>query len=236
MRLKRLEIYGFKSFADRTLVEFDEGITGVVGPNGSGKSNLSDAVRWVLGEQSAKSLRGGKMEDVIFGGTDRRRKMGYCEVSLVFDNSDHALGIDYTEVMITRRAYRSGEGEYYINKNACRLRDIIDLFRDTGIGRDGYSIIGQGRIDEILSQKSEDRRGIFEEAAGITKYRTRKEESEKRLANTQENLNRVEDIIAELEKQLEPLAKALGISVIELFTGENIQNKNRSAHMARGAR
>ena len=169
MRLKRLEIYGFKSFADRTLVEFDEGITGVVGPNGSGKSNLSDAVRWVLGEQSAKSLRGGKMEDVIFGGTDRRRKMGYCEVSLVFDNSDHALGIDYTEVMITRRAYRSGEGEYYINKNACRLRDIIDLFRDTGIGRDGYSIIGQGRIDEILSQKSEDRRGIFEEAAGITK-------------------------------------------------------------------
>ena len=233
MRLKRLEIYGFKSFADRTLVEFDEGITGVVGPNGSGKSNLSDAVRWVLGEQSAKSLRGGKMEDVIFGGTDRRRKMGYCEVSLVFDNSDHALGIDYTEVMITRRAYRSGEGEYYINKNACRLRDIIDLFRDTGIGRDGYSIIGQGRIDEILSQKSEDRRGIFEEAAGITKYRTRKEESEKRLANTQENLNRVEDIIAELEKQLEPLAKASEVARRYLSLRDELRILDCSAFVVR---
>lgn len=208
MRLKRLEIYGFKSFADRTVVQFDQGITGIVGPNGSGKSNLSDAVRWVLGEQSAKSLRGGKMEDVIFGGTDKRRKMGYCEVSLVFDNTDHSLDIEYSEVMITRRVYRTGEGEYYINKSSCRLRDIIDLFRDTGIGRDGYSIIGQGRIDEILSQKSEDRRGIFEEAAGITKYRTRKEESEKHLANMRDNLSRVEDIIAELEKQLEPLAIA----------------------------
>ncbi len=208
MRLKRLEIYGFKSFADRTVVEFDQGITGIVGPNGSGKSNLSDAVRWVLGEQSAKSLRGGKMEDVIFGGTDRRKRMGYCEVSLVFDNEDHALAIDFAEVMITRRVYRSGEGEYFINKSGCRLRDIIDLFRDTGIGRDGYSIIGQGRIDEILSQKSEDRRGVFEEAAGITKYRTRKEESERRLANMQDNLSRVEDIISELESQLEPLAKA----------------------------
>ena len=233
MRLKRLEIYGFKSFADRTVVEFDEGITGVVGPNGSGKSNLSDAVRWVLGEQSAKSLRGGKMEDVIFGGTDRRRKMGYCEVSLVFDNSDRTLGIDYTEVMITRRVYRSGEGEYYINKNACRLRDIVDLFRDTGIGRDGYSIIGQGRIDEILSQKSEDRRGIFEEAAGITKYRTRKEESEKRLANTQENLNRVEDIIAELEKQLEPLARASEVARRYLALRDELRVLDCSAFVVR---
>ena len=208
MRLKRLEIYGFKSFADRTVVEFDQGITGIVGPNGSGKSNLSDAVRWVLGEQSAKALRGGKMEDVIFNGTQKRKRLGYCEVSLVFDNEDHALAVDFTEVMITRRVYRSGEGEYYINKAACRLRDIVELFRDTGVGKEGYSIIGQGRIDEILSQKSEDRRDIFEEAAGIVKYRARKEESEKRLANMRDNLSRVEDIIAELESQLEPLAKA----------------------------
>ena len=208
MRLKRLEIYGFKSFADRTVVEFDQGITGIVGPNGSGKSNLSDAVRWVLGEQSAKALRGGKMEDVIFNGTQKRKRLGYCEVSLVFDNEDHALPVDFTEVMITRRVYRSGEGEYYINKAACRLRDIVELFRDTGVGKEGYSIIGQGRIDEILSQKSEDRRDIFEEAAGIVKYRARKEESEKRLANMRDNLSRVEDIIAELESQLEPLAKA----------------------------
>ena len=208
MRLKKLEIYGFKSFAERTVVVFDEGITGIVGPNGSGKSNLSDAVRWVLGEQSAKALRGGKMEDVIFGGTQKRKRMGYCEVSLVFDNEDHALPVDYTEVMVTRRVYRTGEGEYYINKSACRLKDIVELFRDTGIGKDGYSIIGQGRIDEILSQKSEDRRGIFEEAAGIVKYRMRKEESEKRLSNMRDNLARVEDIIAELETQLEPLEKA----------------------------
>ena len=141
MRLKRLEIYGFKSFADRTVVVFDEGITGIVGPNGSGKSNLSDAVRWVLGEQSAKALRGGKMEDVIFNGTQKRKRMGYCEVSLVFENEDHALSVDYTEVMITRRVYRSGEGEYYINKSACRLKDIVELFRDTGVGKEGYSII-----------------------------------------------------------------------------------------------
>ena len=208
MRLKRLEIYGFKSFADRTVVVFDQGITGIVGPNGSGKSNLSDAVRWVLGEQSAKALRGGKMEDVIFNGTQKRKRLGYCEVSLVFDNEDHALPVDFAEVMITRRVYRSGEGEYYINKAACRLRDIIELFRDTGVGKEGYSIIGQGRIGEILSQKSEDRRGIFEEAAGIVKYRTRKEDSEKRLTNMRDNLSRVEDIIAELESQLEPLAKA----------------------------
>ena len=208
MRLKRLEIYGFKSFAERTVVVFDEGITGIVGPNGSGKSNLSDAVRWVLGEQSAKALRGGRMEDVIFNGTEKRKRLGYCEVSLVFDNEDHALPVDFTEVMITRRVYRSGEGEYYINKASCRLRDIIELFRDTGVGKEGYSIIGQGRIGEILSQKSEDRRGIFEEAAGIVKYRTRKEESEKKLSNMRDNLSRVEDIIAELESQLEPLAKA----------------------------
>ena len=208
MRLKRLEVYGFKSFADHTVIEFNEGITGVVGPNGSGKSNISDAVRWVLGEQSAKSLRGGKMEDVIFNGTEKRRRLGYCEVSLVFDNEDHTLPLDFAEVMITRRVYRTGEGEYFINKAACRLKDILDLFRDTGIGRDGYSIIGQGRIDEILSQKSDERRGVFEEAAGISKYRVRKEESEKRLANMQENFTRIEDILEELGSRLQPLEEA----------------------------
>ena len=208
MRLKRLEVYGFKSFADKTVIEFEKGITGIVGPNGSGKSNLSDAVRWVLGEQSAKSLRGGRMEDVIFGGTQTRRRLGYCEVSLVFDNEDRALPIDFTEVVITRRAYRSGEGEYFINRAACRMKDILELFRDTGIGKDGYSIVGQGRIDAILSQKSEDRRSVFDEAAGIVKYRVRIEESEKRFAAMRENLVRIEDLIGELESRLEPLAKA----------------------------
>ena len=180
-------------------IVFEDGITGVVGPNGCGKSNIADAMKWVLGEQSAKSLRGSKMEDVIFGGTEKRKRLSFCEVTLIFDNEDHSLPIDFTEVSVTRRVYRSGEGEYYINKAACRLRDIIELFRDTGVGKEGYSIIGQGRIGEILSQKSEDRRGIFEEAAGIVKYRTRKEESEKRLFNMRDNLSRVENIIAELE-------------------------------------
>ncbi len=236
MRLKRLEIYGFKSFADRTTVVFNEGITGIVGPNGSGKSNLSDAVRWVLGEQSAKALRGGKMEDVIFNGTQKRKRLGYCEVSLVFDNEDHALPVDFTEVMITRRVYRSGEGEYYINKATCRLRDIIELFRDTGVGKEGYSIIGQGRIGEILSQKSEDRRGIFEEAAGIVKYRTRKEESEKRLCNMRDNLSRVEDIISELEGQLEPLAKASETARHYLALRDELRTLECSAFVLRSDR
>ena len=236
MRLKRLEIYGFKSFADRTVVVFDEGITGIVGPNGSGKSNLSDAVRWVLGEQSAKALRGGRMEDVIFNGTQKRKRLGYCEVSLVFDNEDHALAVDFAEVMITRRVYRSGEGEYYINKAACRLRDIVELFRDTGVGKEGYSIIGQGRIDEILSQKSEDRRGIFEEAAGIVKYRTRKEESEKRLTNMRDNLSRVEDIIAELESQLEPLAAASETARRYLALRDELRTLECSSYVLRSDR
>ncbi len=205
MRLKKLEIYGFKSFADRVEMTFDAGITGVVGPNGSGKSNISDAVRWVLGEQSAKTLRGGKMEDVIFGGTEKRRKLAWCEVILTFENEDRALPIDFAEVAVMRRVYRNGESEYMINKNPCRLRDIVELFRDTGIGKEGYSLIGQGRIDEILSVKSEERRQIFEEAAGIVKYKSRKGESERRLENTAANLERVQDIIAELEKRLEPL-------------------------------
>ena len=207
MRLKKLDIYGFKSFAERTQILFEEGITGIVGPNGSGKSNISDAVRWVLGEQSAKSLRGGKMEDVIFNGTEKRKKLGYCEVTLTFENEDRALPVDYTEVAVTRRLYRSGESEYKLNGAACRLKDIVDLFRDTGIGKEGYSLIGQGRIDEILSTKSEDRRGIFEEAAGIVKYKARKDEAERRMDNTQANLTRVEDILEELSGQLEPLAK-----------------------------
>ena len=236
MRLKRLEIYGFKSFADRTVVVFDQGITGIVGPNGSGKSNLSDAVRWVLGEQSAKALRGGKMEDVIFNGTQKRKRLGYCEVSLVFDNEDHALPVDFAEVMITRRVYRSGEGEYYINKAACRLKDIIELFRDTGVGKEGYSIIGQGRIDEILSQRSEDRRGVFEEAAGIVKYRARKEESEKRLANMRDNLSRVEDVIAELEGQLEPLAKASETARRYLALRDELRTLECSAFVLRSDR
>jgi len=203
--LKKLIVHGFKSFADKVELSFENGITGVVGPNGCGKSNISDAVRWVLGEQSAKSLRGAKMEDVIFNGTEKRRKQAFCEVSLVFDNTDHSLPIDFAEVAISRRVYRNGEGEYQINGSACRLRDIVDLFRDTGLGRDGYSIIGQGRIDEILSQKSEDRRQVFEEASGIMKFKARKIESERKLDSSNTNLERVEDIISELEQRVEPL-------------------------------
>ena len=191
MRLKKLEIYGFKSFADRVEMRFDQGVTGIVGPNGCGKSNISDAVRWVLGEQSAKQLRGAKMEDVIFNGTEKRRRLSYCEVILTFDNSDHSLPIEYEEVAIARRVYRTGESEYTINRAACRLKDVIDLFRDTGVGRDGYSLVGQGRVDEILSSKSEDRRQIFEEAAGIVKYRARRNEAERRMENTRMNLSRV---------------------------------------------
>ena len=205
MRLKKLELYGFKSFAQRTEILFNEGITGIVGPNGSGKSNIGDAVRWVLGEQSAKTLRGGSMQDVIFNGTQKRKPLSYCEVSLVFDNEDHGLPVEYTEVMVTRRLYRSGESEYYLNRSACRLKDVIDLFRDTGIGKEGYSIIGQGRIDDILSRKGEDRRLVFEEAAGIVKFKARKEEADKKLAHTLDNMSRVDDILEELERQLGPL-------------------------------
>lgn len=207
MELKKLIIHGFKSFADRVEFTFEHGITGVVGPNGCGKSNISDAVRWVLGEQSAKSLRGAKMEDVIFNGTEKRRRQAFCEVTLVFDNADGALPIDFAEVSISRRVYRNGDGEYQINGAPCRLKDIVDLFRDTGLGRDGYSIIGQGRIDEVLSQKSEDRRQIFEEAAGIMKFKSRKLESERKLAGTSANLERVDDILTELNERVEPLKK-----------------------------
>ena len=205
MRLKKLEMYGFKSFATRTEIVFNEGITGIVGPNGSGKSNIGDAVRWVLGEQSARTLRGASMQDVIFNGTQARKPLGYCEVSLVFENEDRTLNMDYAEIMVTRRVYRNGDSEYYLNRSSCRLKDIVDLFRDTGIGKEGYSIIGQGRIDEILSRKGEDRRQVFEEAAGIVKFKARKEEADKKLEHTRENLSRVDDILHELKRQLSPL-------------------------------
>lgn len=205
MYLKRLELQGFKSFADKTVLEFMPGITSVIGPNGSGKSNIADSIRWILGEQSMKSLRGVKSLDVIFAGTQNRKSLGFAEGSLVFDNTDGQLPIEYTEVTVTRKIYRSGETGYYINKVPCRLKDVLELFMDTGIGRDGYSIIGQGKIDEILSNKSEDRRHIFEEAAGIVKYRTRKAESEKKLEHTKLNLLRINDILSEIESNIEPL-------------------------------
>ena len=205
MYLKALEIQGFKSFPDKTVLTFGEDITAIVGPNGSGKSNISDAIRWVMGEQSTRALRGGKMEDVIFGGTAQRRQTGYAEVSLILDNTSHIFPMDESEVMVTRRYYRSGESEYYINRRSVRLKDVNELFMDTGLGREGYSIIGQGKIDEILSVKSADRREVFEEAAGISRYRHRKEEAERKLVHTDENLVRVNDKIAELELQVEPL-------------------------------
>lgn len=205
MYLKRIEMQGFKSFADKTVIELKQGITTVIGPNGSGKSNISDAIRWVLGEQSSKALRCSKSLDIIFAGTQNRKSLGFAEVSLVFDNADGGLPIEYTEVTVTRRIYRSGETGYYINKVACRLKDLQELFMDTGIGKDGYSIVGQGKIDEILSNKSEDRRHIFEEASGIVKYRVRKQETEKKLEHTKLNLLRINDILAEIEGNLEPL-------------------------------
>lgn len=205
MFLKRLDIVGFKSFAERIAVEFVPGVTAVVGPNGSGKSNIIDAVRWVLGEQSAKSLRGGKMEDVIFAGSDSRKPLNFAEVTLTLDNEEHRLPIEYNEVSVTRRVYRSGDSEFYINKQSCRLKDIIDLFMDSGLGREAFSIISQGKVEEILNSKAEERRTIFEEAAGVLKYKTRKKKAEAKLGETAENLNRVNDILHELESQVEPL-------------------------------
>ena len=205
MYLKSLELQGFKSFPDKTLIRFGDDITAIVGPNGSGKSNISDAILWVMGEQSSKTLRGAKMEDVIFGGTQKRGSVGFAEATLTLDNTDRALPYDADEVMVTRRYYRSGDGEYYINRQSARLRDIHEMFMDTGLGREGYSNIGQGRIDEILSLKSADRREIFEEAAGISKYRHRKEETERKLERTEDNLLRIGDKVSELELQLEPL-------------------------------
>jgi chromosome segregation protein len=203
--LKRIDIQGFKSFAEPVSIEFNEGITCIVGPNGSGKSNIADAIRWVLGEQSPKMLRGGKMEEVIFAGTASRKSRGMAEVTLVIDNSTGILPIDYSEVAISRRMYRSGESEYSINNNQCRLRDIRELIMDTGIGVDGYSIIGQGKIADIVSNKTDSRREIFEEASGIVKYRTKKAESERKLEASNANLERVSDIIAEIESRIDLL-------------------------------
>lgn len=205
MYLKKLESVGFKSFAKRISVDFVPGVTAVVGPNGSGKSNITDAIRWVLGEQSAKSLRGSKMEDIIFQGSDTRKPLNVAEVTLVLDNHDQLLPLDYDEVSVTRRVYRSGDSEYYINNQSCRLKDIVHLFMDSGLGREAFSIISQGKVEEILSSKAEERRTIFEEAAGVLKYKQRKKKAEYKLAETQENLNRVEDIIHEIEQQMDPL-------------------------------
>ena len=205
MHLKRLELKGFKSFPTKTEINFNEGITAIVGPNGSGKSNISDAVRWVLGEQSIKSLRGDKLEDVIFAGTIDKKPMNYCEVALTIDNSDEKLNIDFSEVTIKRRAYRNGESGFFLNDKACRLKDIKELLLDTGIGKDGYSIIEQGKVDEILSNNPANRRKVFDEACGISKYRYKKQEAEKNLKNTKENLERIEDVYIEIENRIKPL-------------------------------
>lgn len=207
MNFEKVEIYGFKSFADKAEIKFGDGITGIVGPNGCGKSNVADAIRWVLGEQSAKSLRGSSMQDVIFSGTQGRKSLSYCEVSLYFDNSSRMFSIDYNEVIITRKLFRSGESEYYINKQPARLRDIVELLHECGIGKEGYTIIGQGKVEEIMSAKPEDRRMIFEEATGIAKFKTRKNESERKLERTHDNLIRYVDILTEIENQLAPLEK-----------------------------
>src|SRR5690625_5201988 len=212
MFLKRLETIGFKSFAERITVEFVSGITSVVGPNGSGKSNIIDAIRWVLGEQSARSLRGQRMEDIIFQGSDSRNPLNFAEVSLILNNENQELPIEYQEVKVTRRVYRSGDSEFLINKQSCRLKDIIDLFTDTGLGRDSFSIIGQGKIDYILSSKADERRAIFEEAAGVMKYKQRKNKAVYKLEETEDNLDRVEDIIHEIEQQLDPLQKQAEIA------------------------
>ncbi|MBO6065234.1 MAG: AAA family ATPase, partial [Lachnospiraceae bacterium] len=207
MYLKSIEVHGFKAFANKIVFNFQPGITGIVGPNGSGKSNVADAVRWVLGEQSAKQLRGSSMQDVIFAGTETRKPLGFAYVALTLDNSDHWLPIEYDEVTVGRRVYRSGESEYLINGAECRLRDVQELFYDTGVGKEGYSIIGQGQIDKILSGKPEERREIFDEAAGITKVKKRKASTEKNLEAERQNLARVTDVIREIETRIGPLEK-----------------------------
>ncbi len=216
MFLKQLDTVGFKSFAERTKIDFVKGVTAVVGPNGSGKSNIIDAVRWVLGEQSAKSLRGTKMEDVIFQGSDTRHPLNFAEVTLILNNDANQLPIDYKEVSIKRRVYRSGDSEFYINKQACRLKDIIDLFMDSGLGKESFTIIGQGKVEEILSSKAEERRAIFEEAAGVLKYKQRKRQAEFKLVETEDNLHRVEDIIYEIDQQIAPLEKQANIANLYL--------------------
>ena len=231
MYLKALEIQGFKSFPDKTRLTFEKDITAIVGPNGSGKSNISDAILWVMGEQRSKALRGAKMEDVIFGGTEKRGKLGFAQVSLVIDNSAHIFDSDSSEIMLTRRYYRSGESEYYINRESVRLKDINSLLMDTGLGRDGYSIIGQGRIADIVSTKSTDRREVFEEAAGISRFRYRKEEAERKLEKTEENLLRINDKIEELEMQVGPLKKQAETAKRYLVLRDELRVKEISVWM-----
>ena len=223
MYLKNIEVHGFKSFAQKINFEFHNGITGIVGPNGSGKSNVGDAVRWVLGEQSAKQLRGGNMQDVIFSGTETRKPLSFASVAITLDNSDHKLPVDYNEVTVTRRLYRSGESEYLINGSNCRLKDIQEMFYDTGIGKEGYSIIGQGQIDKILSGKPEDRRELFDEAAGIVKFKRRKNTTIKKLEEEKRNLVRVTDILNELTKQLGPLEKQAETAKIYLSRRDELR-------------
>ena len=224
MYLKSIEVQGFKSFANKIKFEFHNGITAIVGPNGSGKSNVADAVRWVLGEQSAKQLRGGNMQDVIFSGTELRKALGYASVAITLDNGDHKLDTSYEEVTVTRRLYRSGESEYQMNGSACRLRDIHELFYDTGIGQEGYSIIGQGQIDKILSNKPEDRRELFDEAAGIVKFKRRKATTLKKLEEEEQNLTRVSDILTELTRQLAPLESQSKAARIYLKKREELRS------------
>ena len=232
MYLKALELQGFKSFPDKTRITFEKDVTAIVGPNGSGKSNIADAILWVMGEQRSRTLRGGKMEDVIFGGTEKRGALGFAQVSLIIDNAERIFDCDNTEIMLTRRYYRSGESEYYINREAVRLKDINSLLMDTGLGRDGYSIIGQGRIAEIVSSKSSDRRDVFEEAAGISRYRSRKEESERKLAKTEENLLRINDKIDELELQVEPLRRQSETAKKYLILRDELRVREISVWMA----
>src|SRR5690625_2939809 len=223
MYLKRLESVGFKSFADRINISFVPGVTAIVGPNGSGKSNITDAIRWVLGEQSVKSLRGSKMEDIIFQGSDTRRPLNFAEVVLVLDNSEQTLSLDYDEVSITRRVYRSGDSEFYINKQACRLKDIIDLFMDSGLGKEAFSIISQGKVEEVLSSKAEERRTIFEEAAGVLKYKQRKGKAEFKLTETKDNWSRIDDIVYEIEQQIEPLSDQPPVATTKFEQKESLK-------------
>ena len=223
MKFKKLEIHGFKSFADKLEVKFESGVTAIVGPNGCGKSNVADAIRWVLGEQSSKMLRGSEMQDVIFKGTEKRKSLSFCEVSLCFDNSNHIFKVDYEEIVITRKLYRSGDSEYMINRTPCRLKDIVELLHDSGIGKSGYSIIGQGKVEEIISSKPEDRRAIFEEAAGIAKFKAKKTEAERKLDRTQDNLTRINDIISEIDRQLAPLKRQSETAKVYLELKEKLK-------------
>ncbi|MEG0497390.1 MAG: chromosome segregation protein SMC [Carnobacterium sp.] len=224
MQLKRIEIAGFKSFAEKTTIDFHEGVTAVVGPNGSGKSNITEAIRWVLGEQSAKSLRGGKMNDIIFAGTDSRKPLNFAEVTLVLENEDRFLPLDFTEINITRRLHRNGDSEFHLNKQACRLKDIVELFMDSGLGKESFSIISQGKVETIFNSKPEDRRSLFEEAAGVFKYKTRKKKAEVKLVETEDNLSRVQDIVYELDSQIEPLKIQSSIAKDYLMQKEQLSD------------